>query len=155
MHVPLMVWGVFIFKLLLHAQWGISSLAKMAGVSPWQCCGFSCITALSSVWPPGFSQENIGERKLSQVWHYEVNLHWVWYLVDSLLTLVGGHYRIRVHTVCCLLPTSTSNPYSRGTSKQMVPSSSTKSTRPVWPNFPTNPHSWQQITDQRTKMTET
>jgi len=41
---------------------------------------------------------------------------------------------------------------SRGTCQQTVPSSSTKGTRPVWPNFPTNnqvhPHSWQQITDQ-------
>ena len=60
---------------------------------------------------------------------------------------------------CCSLPTSTSNPYSRGTSQQMVPGSSTKGTRPVWPNFPNNnrghPHSWQQITDKRTEMTKT
>ena len=45
---------------------------------------------------------------------------------------------MRKHTVCCLLQTSTSNPHSRGTSPQPVPSSSTKGTRPVWPNFPTN-----------------
>jgi len=30
------------------------------------------------------------------------------------------------------------NPYSRGTSPQTVPNSSTKGTRPMWPNFPTN-----------------
>jgi len=58
---------------------------------------------------------------------------------------------MRKHTRCCLLQTSTANPYSRGTSPQTVPSSSTKGTRPVWPNFQTNnrvhPHSPQQITD--------
>jgi len=65
------------------------------------------------------------------------------------------------HTVCCSLQTSKSRPYSRGTSSQTVPSSSTKSTKPVWPNLPTNdrvhPHSWQQITDQphRTKQSKT
>jgi len=61
--------------------------------------------------------------------------------------------------VCCSLQTSTSNPYSRRTFQQTAPSSSTKDTRPVWPNFPTNnqihPHSWQQIINQRTKTTET
>jgi len=65
---------------------------------------------------------------------------------------------MRKHMVSCSLQTSTSNPYSRGSSQQTVPSSSTKGTRPVWPNFPTNnrvhPHS-PVITDQRTEMTET
>jgi len=42
-------------------------------------CVFSCITALSSVRLLVFPQENIGERWLSHVWHYGVNLHWVWY----------------------------------------------------------------------------
>ena len=45
---------------------------------------------------------------------------------------------MRKHTRCCSLQTSTANPYSRGTSPQTVPNSSTKGTRPVWPNFPTN-----------------
>ena len=47
---------------------------------------------------------------------------------------------MRQHTVCCSLQTSTSNPYSRGTSPQPVPSSLTKDTTPVCPNFPTNNH---------------
>ena len=42
------------------------------------------------------------------------------------------------HTRCCSLQTITANPDSRGTSPQTVPHSSTKGTRPVWPNFPTN-----------------
>jgi len=58
---------------------------------------------------------------------------------------------VRKHTMCCSLQTSTANSYSRGTSPQTVQSSSAKGTRP---NFPTNnrvhPHSWQQITHQRT-----
>jgi len=45
---------------------------------------------------------------------------------------------MRKHTRCCSLQTITANPYSRGTSPQTVPNSSTKGTRPVWPNFPTN-----------------
>jgi len=45
---------------------------------------------------------------------------------------------MRKHTRCCSLQTSISNPYSRGTSPQTVPNSSTKGTRPLWSNFPTN-----------------
>jgi len=61
--------------------------------------------------------------------------------VDS--TTLGSELRItqfymRKHTRCCSLQTITANPYSRGTSPQTVPNSSTKGTRPVWPNFPTN-----------------
>ena len=59
---------------------------------------------------------------------------------------------MRKYTRCCLLQTSTANPYSGGTVPQTVPGSSAKGTRPVWPNFTTNnrvhPLSWQQITDQ-------
>jgi len=78
-------------------------------------------------------------------------------LTSCCVPTLGSELRItqlhmRKHTRCCSLQTSTANPYSRGTSPQTVPSSSTKGTRPVWPNFPTNnwahPHSWQQITDQ-------
>jgi len=78
-------------------------------------------------------------------------------LTSCCVSTLGSELRItqlymRKHMRCCLLQTSTENPYSRGTSPQTVPSSSTKGTRPVWPNFPTNnrahPHSWQQITDQ-------
>ena len=55
---------------------------------------------------------------------------------------LGAELRItrlhmRKHTVCYSLQTSTSNLYSRGTSPQPAPSSSTKCTRPVCPNFPT------------------
>ena len=45
---------------------------------------------------------------------------------------------MRKYTECCSLQTSTSNPYSGGYSLQTVPCSSTKGTRPVWPNFPIN-----------------
>jgi len=78
-------------------------------------------------------------------------------LTSCCVSTLGSELRItqlymRKHTQCCSLQTSTAIPYSRGTSPQTVPSSSTKGTRPVWPNFPTNnrahPHSWQQITDQ-------
>ena len=45
---------------------------------------------------------------------------------------------MRKHTACCSLQTSTANPYSKGISPQTLPNSSTKGTRPLWPNFPTN-----------------
>jgi len=45
---------------------------------------------------------------------------------------------MRKHTRCCSLQTSTANPYSRGTSPQTAPNSSTRGTRPLWLNFPTN-----------------
>ena len=64
-------------------------------------------------------------------------------LTSCCVSTQGSELRItqlymRKHTQCCSLQTSTANPYSRGTSPQTVPSSSTKGTRPVWPNFPTN-----------------
>ena len=69
---------------------------------------------------------------------------WLSYRSPSVAsTTLGSELRItqlymRKHTRCCSLQTITANPYSRGTSPQTVPNSSTKGTRPVWPNFPTN-----------------
>jgi len=62
---------------------------------------------------------------------------------------------MRKYTWCCSLQTSTSNPYSRGTSPQTVPSSSTKGTRPVCPNFPTNNRVHTPILDSRSQTNHT